>query len=401
MTWIFFLLVIGAVAFYFSTPDERARFFAGVRQTVLAAGGHASRRRAAQADFYDALRERTLVPFVTLALLLLNLVIAFAVAAADGPASDAATLVSWGGNFGPVTSNGAWWRLLSSVFVHQSALELLITAACLFQLGLLLERLAGHTALAVVYLSAGTFGSLVSLSVAPVAVNVGSAGAVLGLYGLLLAAIFWSTVHRGATSLPWKVLRDFLPVAALLLLYEVFAGSPGGWVELTGFTTGLAAGLFLTRNIAECKPSAPRVAVVASAAIVLALACTLPLRGITDARPEMDRVIAAEAKDTSTYRTAVIRFNEGLVPATALTRLIEREILPAIRTRQERLRALTGIPREHKPMVDAALKYLHLREQSWRLRAEGLQRTSMATLKQADRTEWESLEAFKQISGGA
>jgi rhomboid protease GluP len=401
VTWLGFLVILGAVAFYFTTPDERSRFFARLRGTAESARDRALRRRASQKDFYDALRERTLVPFVTIALVLLNLGLWFEVVGADGSATDPATLISFGANFGPRTSNGEWWRLLAATFVHASLFEVMLTTACLAQLGLMLERLAGHTVLAVVYLSAGAFASLAGLASAPVVPNIGSAGAVLGLYGLLLSALFWGTLRRGATSVPWKVVRDFLPLAAVLAIYVVFAGSPGGWVELAGFSTGLMSGVFLTRGISEFKPPARRVAVIASAAMVLALASTLPLRGITDARPEVDRVIAAEERATSEYRAAVVRFNEGLVPATALTRVIERHILPEIRATRERLEALSGVPRVHQPMVEAAQEYLRLREESWRLRSEALQRTNMGTLRKADRTEWESLEAFKRIRTGA
>lgn len=401
MTWFFFLLIVSGIVFYFTTRDERAWFFRVLRGIALAAWGGAVRWRADHDGFYDILRERTRIPFVTAGLILLNGAIYVRVLIGDGHASDAATLVSWGANFGPLTSNGEWWRLLASIFVHSSALELLLTVACLAQLGFMLERLAGHTAVAVVYLSAGALTGLVSLAVAPVAASAGSAGAVIGLYGLLMAVTFWSTVRPGAASIPWKVLRDFAPLAGILIIYQVFTGSTGGWVELAGFVSGLVAGLVLATDISESKPAARRIAVVTSAGMMLVLASTFPLRGITDARPEVERVIAAEAHATNVYREAVIRFNEGLVPATALTRVIERQILPEIRTMRTRLQALAGVPPEHQPMVTAAQEYLRLREESWRLRREGLQRTSMGTLGKADRTEWESLQAFKRIRSGA
>ena len=77
---------------------------------------------------------------------------------------DAETLVSWGANFGPRTTNGEWWRLVASMFVHTGTLQLLVNGAALVQLGLILERLVGHVTFAAVYLAAGLLASIVSLS---------------------------------------------------------------------------------------------------------------------------------------------------------------------------------------------------------------------------------------------
>lgn len=397
VTWVFLLLVLAGVALYFSTPDERVRAFHAVRAFVLFARDGGLKRRADQAPFFEAVRERTLIPFVTLALLILNVILFFEVVLAPGPLTDSSTLIAWGANFGPRTTNGSWWRLIGATFLHDGFFEWLIAVACLAQVGFLLERLTGHTAFTVVYLSAGVFASLVSLVVAPVAVNVGSGGALFGLYGLLISTVVWGTMQRGTATIPWRILRDFLPLAVVMAVYHVFYGSRGGWAELTGFTTGLVSGMVLARGVSEFKPPARRIAVMTSAAMVLGLIATLPLRGITDARPEVNRVIAAEARAADAYRKVVIRFNDGLVPANAMTRVIEQQILPEIRAMRQRLESLKGVPREHHSMVATAQEYLRLREESWRLRADALQRTNMATLKKADRTEWESLEAFKRI----
>ena len=401
MTWLFFLLILGGVAFYFTTPAERARALRMLRAFALAARDGNARRRLDQAPFFAVLRERTLVPFITLFLILVNVVLFFEVVSAPGSLNDPATLVGGGANFGPLTTNGGWWRLMTATFLHGGVFAWLVSVTCLAQLGFLLERLLGHTAFGVVYISAGAFASLVSVAVAPVAVTVGSGAALFGLYGLLLSTIFWGTLRRGSGTIPWRILRDFVPLAFVLVLYQAFNGSPGGWAELTGFSTGLISGLVLARGVSEAKATARQVAVIASAAMVIALVCTFTLRGITDARPELDRVIAAERRASETYRAVVVRFNDGRVPATAMTRVIEQQILPEIRAMQLRLQALTGVPREHQPMVATAQEYLRLREESWRLRADALQRTNMAALKKADRTEWESLETFKRIRSGA
>jgi hypothetical protein len=52
-------------------------------------------------------------------------------------------------------------------------------------------------------------------------------------------------------------------------------------------------------------------------------------------------------------------------------------------------------------LLASAGEYLRLRDQSWRLRAEGLVKSSARTLRKADETEHASLRALEPIRGGA
>ena len=73
---------------------------------------------------------------------------------------------------GPLTTNGEWWRLVTASFVHTGLFHLLVNVAVLCQLGAVLERLAGRPTFTAVYISAGVFAGLISLSSYPVAVSV-------------------------------------------------------------------------------------------------------------------------------------------------------------------------------------------------------------------------------------
>ena len=113
-----------------------------------------------------------------------------------GALSDQATLLGWGASFGPRTTNGEWWRLLTATFVHSGMIALLVNVAGLAQAGLVTERLAGPVAFVTVYVSAGLAASLVTLSSHPMSVSFGASGAVFGVYGLLLATSMWSRFNR-------------------------------------------------------------------------------------------------------------------------------------------------------------------------------------------------------------
>ena len=105
-------------------------------------------------------------------------------------------LVGWGASLGTLTTNGGWWRLVTSTFVYSSTLHLVLSLAALIQVGRILERVVGRLTVIAVYLSAGIFTGLVNLSSHPLAVTVGTSGAVFGLYGLLIALLIWQTFHE-------------------------------------------------------------------------------------------------------------------------------------------------------------------------------------------------------------
>jgi rhomboid protease GluP len=397
MSIILPLLVILAAALYFTSPDERARFARALVAASRRAMEAVARNFPESPSFRDALRARTGRVLVTPAVIALNATIFAGMLAGSGALGDPETLVGWGGSFGPRTTNGEWWRLVTALFVHAGALHLLACIAGLVQLGLLLERLVGHLAFSVVYVGSGLLAGLVSLSANPMAVNVGASGAVLGLYGLLLASLTWSALQRSGEAIPLMTLKRLGPAAAVFILYSVAAGRPAGAAALAGLAAGFAGGLALATGVGERKPSARRAALAMGATIAIAAAFAVPLRGVADVRPEIARIIAAEDHTVHAYQKAVDQFRLGAIPAEALASLIDGTIVPALRAADGRLKALTGVPPEDRPLVASAEEYLRLRDESWSLRAEGLHNGDMPTLRRADITERASLEVLEQI----
>lgn len=394
MTFLILLIVLAGVAFTAMSAEERVRLARTALAAIREARDVIAERRRQPEPFRDALRARTRWAIVTPALVVLNLTIFVRMLFDSGALGDPAALVVWGGSIGPRTTNGEWWRLVTSLFVHTGFLHLVANMLGLLQLGLLLERLVGRVASAVVYVSAGVFASLARLSALPVDVAVGASGAIFGMYGLLLASAIWSLFNRSAVTIPLRTLKRLVPAAAVFLLYNGLQSR----ADHAGFLVGLACGLLLARGISERKPAVRRVAVAMAATAVIAIVTAVPLRGVTDARPEMARVISVEDRTASAYETVRDRFTQGRITAEKLSELIDRTIVPELEETRGRLKVLTGVPEVHQPMVAHAEDYLRLREESWRLRADGLRKANLLTLRKADDRERAALRIIKKLA---
>jgi rhomboid protease GluP len=389
------LLVLGGYALYVMSPEERTRLFRAVMPALRDLKVAATHRRPECEAFREAMRARTRWALVTPALIALNVTVFIVMLRGGGVLSDPETLVGWGGNFGPRTTNGEWWRLVASMFVHSGMLQLLVNAATLLQIGLILERLVGRLAFATVYITAGIFAGLMSLSAYPVAVSAGASGAIFGLYGLLLASLIWGRFHRSAVTIPPHTLKRLAPAAAAFILYSMANDGLAFSAEITGLVAGFLSGavvwgLVLASGARDRTPDPRWVAGAMAATVVIAVASAVPLRGIADVKPEMERVVALEDRTSRAYATAAEGFRKGRITADALARLIDRTIMPELQAADARVKAFDRVPPEHQPLVADAEEYLRLRAESWRLRAEGLRRMNAPRPREAGGTDWEA-----------
>jgi membrane associated rhomboid family serine protease len=377
-----------------------------VRQLKVAA----TQPRPENESFRGALRARTPQLIVTPALLTINAAVFTAILFGLGAIGDPETLVGWGASIGTQTTNGEWWRLVTSVFMHVGTFHLIVNLAVLTQLGAVLERLVGRLAFAGAYVAAGVFTGLVNLSSHPVAVTVSASGAIFGLYGLLLATLVWQMVqqelHRRSRNpetaadedvdpgltIPLTAMKRLCYGAAVFLMFSLVNGFATA-AEFTGLAVGLGYGIVLARRASSQSPAPRPVGAVMAAALVMAVACALPLRNIADVKPEITRVVAIEERTATTYQAAFEAFKKGRISAEALAQLAERKILPELQAADARMAALRNVPPEYQPLVTDAREYLRLRCKSWRVRADAIRKTNTDPLRGAER----SMDASSRI----
>jgi hypothetical protein len=121
------------------------------------------------------------------------------------------------------------------------------------------------------------------------------------------------------------------------------------------------------------------------------------LRQQTDITPEIERLVSVEERTAQIYEAAVARFTRGVISADALVSTIDDSVVLELRRTRERLRGLRNVRTEQRALLAHADEYLRMRDQSWQLRADALQKRSMAGLREADRLERVSLDAFDRL----
>lgn len=181
--------------------------------------------------------------WVCWALIATNVLIWFATASqgVGWMTGDADKLYEFGGNAASAVQSGAWWRLLTSMFLHANAMHLLFNMVGLYVVGGMVERIFGRVPFLLIYLVSGLAGSVASLYfAAQKSVSVGASGAVFGIAGALLVV-----VYRHRESLPRLFNRQILSGMAVFVGYSLLMGFSKAGVDNAAHVGGLVAGALL------------------------------------------------------------------------------------------------------------------------------------------------------------
>ncbi len=202
------------------------------------------------AEFTQQVETATPRPFVTPALVTINVAMFFAMAIAGVAILDPKTtdLIRWGADFGPLVTQGEWWRLLTAAFVHVGILHITFNMWALLSGGIFTERLFGNTAFLTVYLLSAIGGNLASVAWHPFTVGAGASGAVFGVYGALIALLVQheSVPPAAASSLG----KNALTFVGYHLLYGAIGNSHIDMAaHLGGLATGFIAGFALAYRV--------------------------------------------------------------------------------------------------------------------------------------------------------
>ena len=346
--------------------------------------------------FWLRLIELTPHTLITPAIVAVNVVIFVLMAIDSGGifSFHGQTLLKWGGNFGPWTLDGQWWRLLTCTFVHGGLIHIGLNMWVLWDIGQFVERLTGNVGFLLLYVLSGLFGSLASVYWNPEVLSVGASGAVFGAFGGLMGFVLLR--HD---SIPKHILARLRVSGSTFLFFNLIVGLRVPGIDMAahlgGLVAGFACGLVLTQPLDRVTiltrtwRNAMMVAlgtVSLAAALALAPAApAVPAREAPVALPGRPMpLLAVEQKLLETYQIADRQYQHGKLSAQKFAEVIETQILPPWRAARRSFDKIDARRIAAEPnWVDVHKRYMLLREQAWEAMAAGLKAGGPRRLEEA------------------
>ncbi len=233
--------------------------------------------------------------------------------------------ISFGADFGPLTLNGQWWRLVTSMFVHFGLIHLGLNMWCLWNLGRAAERLLGRFSYLLAYLVSGIFGSIASVYWHPLAAGAGASGAIFGLAGVLVSFVYLkkTPAHLQINS---KMLGSLGTFIAYNLVFGAAIRGISNAAHIGGVLMGLAVGALLPSASASESSRRTRLSVVvALSAIVLfaSAVATKRLRAGVSELASIQQLLAGGNYDEALTRLQRLTSREpNLAPAQDMLSIV-------------------------------------------------------------------------------
>ncbi len=163
-----------------------------------------------------------------------------------------ADLVRWGANTGIQTLISEPWRMWTSNYVHIGIIHIGLNMWCLWSLGFLAERVFDRWTYFLTYTCCGIAGSLASLGLHPHRFGAGASGAIFGLAGALISALY-----LGHLPIHPRALKSTLKSLVLFAAYNLFFGAVVPAIDNSAHMGGLVCGLILGAVLAPRLTTPP------------------------------------------------------------------------------------------------------------------------------------------------
>jgi membrane associated rhomboid family serine protease len=164
---------------------------------------------------------------------------AWAITEIAGGSTEGSILVRFGAQVNVAVVGGQYWRLLSSMFLHNGFMHLLVNCLALFFFGRIVELLYGRYRFLLIYLLSGYFGNLLFLAFgSPISIAAGASGAVFGILG--------AHIPLRRQLIQGKLFADRRKnIAGIGYVLFIFARSTGEGINVLAHLGGCLAGVIL------------------------------------------------------------------------------------------------------------------------------------------------------------
>jgi rhomboid protease GluP len=260
-------------------------------------------------------------------------------------------LLAWGANSAAsVVEDRQYWRLLTATFLHGGFLHLALNMLGLWEAGRQLNRLHGNFQFLLIYLASALTGSALSLHFsAQQSVSVGASGAVFGVLGALLVAVYQ---HRG--QIPGVTSKNVMSSQGVFLAYALVQGFSKQGIDNAAHVGGLIAGCVLawvlTEKIAAVATPARRlstavIGTLLSGVAVAALVVTTPTpavhhRQLFEFQAGLTRILPAMQAAEKAFQADVKALREGKMSEAQFAEALQTRHLPGYQTVQRALAPL-------------------------------------------------------------
>lgn len=351
-------------------------------------------------EYQQTVRQLTPRLFVTNILVGLNVLVYLLMVATgvDWLNPTIPSLLQWGANWGPYTTNGQGWRLLTCCFLHIGAFHLFFNMWALLSVGPLMERLLGNTGFVILYIVSGLCGSILSLRWDPLIVSAGASGAIFGVYGAMLGFL---ALHKD--SMPVPIYRNVWKVGVAFLVFNfIFGWSMPGIdmaAHLGGALAGFVGGLLLSQPLDEHTLRMRRwrnLLLVVFATVMVAPAFFLlpkPSGPDTQWHVALFEFLEAEDRLLKKYDHLAVQAQQGDITTDFLQRFIEQEVLPVWKSWQTRLEEIAPTNPDSVKQRQVLLSYLQTKKEGFQLMAQAISQDNEEFSKQA-------INKFQQANKG-
>ena len=286
---------------------------------------------------------------------------------------DPETMIRLGVDYGPRTTNGEWWRLLTAIFLHYGLIHFAMNMYVFFDIGRLIERFVGARAFLIVYLLAGLTGSLFSLAHHPQSAGAGASGAIFGLYGVLLALLV-----RHRKSFTPEGLRRLGKGALIFVVLNIAIASMIPFIDQTAHLGGLAGGFFFGWFLSLRIPGEPPQReglsdfLIATGGLLLIALGASRLPKISDFSRAYDQFVRQVAGVNIRLNALVKKGKDNRdLSSSEVVQELHDQILPRLRIGCEPLSNLSGLDSRQEKVNALLVRYCVARTAEFEMMEKG------------------------------